>query len=123
MIYIRGNARDYDHWRQNGPEGWGYSDVLPYFMRSEGSWRETDQHHGSEGPLRTSRAGNFGDMDRAFVDATVACGLPENDDFNAGAQHGSGLTDPTVHQTRRMSTAESYLKQARRRQNLTVLDQ
>jgi len=122
MIYIRGNARDYDLWRQSGLEGWGYADVLPYFMRSEGSWRGANQYHGSEGPLRTSHAGNFGDMDRAFVDAAVACGLPENDDFNAGEQHGSGLIDVTVHQGRRMSTAESYLKPARARRNLTVLD-
>ena len=123
MIYMRGNARDYDLWRQNGLEGWGYADVLPYFMRSEGSWRGDNRHHGPDGPLRTSRATNFGDMDRAFVDAAEACGLPENDDFNDGVQHGAGRIDVTVHQGRRMSTAESYLKQARTRPNLTVIDQ
>jgi choline dehydrogenase len=123
MIYIRGNARDYDLWRQEGLDGWGYADVLPYFLRSEGSWRGGGPHHGASGPLRTSRTTNFGEMDRAFVDAAVSSGLPPNDDFNGAAQYGAGQIDVTVHQGRRMSTAETYLKQARKRPNLTVREQ
>ncbi len=120
MIYIRGNAADYDLWRQDGLEGWGFADLLPYFRRAEGSWRGDGPWHGGHGPLKTVRARQCGAMERAFLAACQARGLAANDDFNGARQHGAGLVDVTVHGGRRMSTAQGYLAAARRRPNLTV---
>ena len=121
MIYMRGNAADYDLWRQDGLEGWGFADLLPYFRRAEGSWRGDGPWHGGHGPLKTARASQCGAMERAFLAACHACGLAANDDFNGARQHGAGPIDVTVHGGQRMSTAQSYLAACRRRPNLTVL--
>ena len=120
MIYIRGNAADYDLWRQSGLEGWGFADLLPYFRRAEGSWRGDGPWHGGGGPLKTVRARQCGAMERAFLAACHARGLAASDDFNGPSQQGAGLVDVTVHRGRRQSTAQSYLAAALPRPNLTV---
>ncbi|MEX2650251.1 MAG: choline dehydrogenase [Alphaproteobacteria bacterium] len=121
MIYIRGNARDYDGWRQQGLEGWAYADVLPYFRRSEGNPRGDDHFHGADGPLRTGPAGNVATIDRVFLEAARQAGYPENRDFNGATQFGCGIYDMTVHGGRRFNTAWAYLRRAESRPNLTVM--
>ncbi|MEM1200906.1 MAG: GMC oxidoreductase, partial [Pseudomonadota bacterium] len=120
MIYIRGNAADYDRWRQKGNVGWSFADVLPYFRRSEGAaHRQGDPYHGSQGPLGVTPAGNFQEADQRFVDACRQAGALLNDDFNGQRQVGAGRLDSKVAGGRRQSSAEAYLK--RRPANLHIL--
>ena len=121
MIYIRGNARDYDGWRQMGLEGWAYADVLPYFKRSEGNTRGDGPYHSAEGPLRTGPSGNFGPIDRIFIEACQQFGLPFNPDFNGASQIGTGAYDVSVADGYRWTTARGYLRPAAGRPNLTVV--
>ena len=120
MIYIRGNARDYDGWRQLGLDGWAYADVLPYFKRSETRSVGGDLYRGDSGPLLTGPAGNPQPIDRAFVAACLQSGLPENPDFNGAGQVGAGLLDFTVHGGKRSSVARCFLGAAADRANLAV---
>lgn len=109
MIYIRGHARDYDNWRQLGLEGWSYADVLPYFKRSEGSSHRKNDFHGQEGPLKTTPAANYDEINQLFVQACVEAGAPLNDDFNGMAQVGAGRFDTKVFRGERQSTSATYL--------------
>lgn len=117
MIYIRGNRRDYDNWRQLGLAGWGYNDLLPYFKKAEGAAHRQNPYHGASGPLRTSPAGNYNRIDQLFVEAGRQTGLALNDDFNGSQQSGVGAVDVTVHRGRRQSAARAYLQA---RPNLTL---
>jgi choline dehydrogenase len=121
MIYIRGHARDYDIWRQLGCTGWGYDDVLPYFRKAETSARGADTFHGGEGPLKVMRGEPGTPICSAFVEAAVAAGFAQRDDFNGADQEGFGHYDCTIHRGKRFSTATAYLRPALRRKNLTVL--
>lgn len=121
MVYVRGNPRDYDGWRDRGLAGWGHSDVLPYFKRAEGSFRPADRHHGTDGPLRTSPPGNFGRLDELFLEAAQGTGLPPNPDFNGERQIGAGRFDLNVDRGRRVDAASAYLEPARGRPNLRLL--
>lgn len=125
MIFIRGNAVDYDGWAQMGNRGWSYQDVLPYFRRSE-SWEHgEDLFHGGDGPLRTSRHGVIHPLARAFVEAGVQAGYPRTDDFNGAQQEGFGPCDSTLDVTskhkRRSSVSQAYLHPVRDRKNLTIV--
>ncbi len=120
MIYIRGNAADYDGWRQRGLDGWSYADVLPYFKRMETSHRGEDQFHGRRGPLKTSAAGCAAGIDLAFLEAAAQAGYARNDDFNGARQHGYGIYDVSVSKGRRSDTASSYLHPIFHRKNLTI---
>src|SRR5918911_495355 len=91
MIYIRGNRVDYDGWRDAGATGWGYDDLLPYFLRAEDNERGASEHHGAGGPLTVSEGRSRNPMARAFVDAAAAAGHPLNDDFNGPVQDGFGF--------------------------------
>lgn len=120
MIYIRGNARDYDRWRQKGLAGWSYADVLPYFRRAAGAThRAGDGYHGTDGPLKLSPAGNFDRINRIFVEACQQAGAPANSDFNGACQTGAGRMDVKASGGIRQSAAEAYLTP--RPKNLTVL--
>lgn len=121
MLYIRGHARDYDEWAQLGCTGWSFADVLPYFIKSEGSDRPADDFHGNDGPLKTTRITSRNLLNDAFLAAGTAMGWPMTDDFNGPAQEGVGAYDQTIWQGRRQSTARTYLKQAENRDNLTVV--
>ena len=87
MVYIRGQAEDFDHWRQLGNTGWSYDDVLPYFRRAEHQTRGADEFHGTGGPLCVSDVPDHHPICEAFIDAAMALGFPRNDDFN-GATPG-----------------------------------
>ncbi len=121
MIYIRGNRLDYDAWRDEyGAEGWGYDDVLPYFVRSEGNTRLGGPFHGQDGPLTVEDRRYTHELSTAFVESGVSAGLKRSDDFNGAEQEGVGLYQVTCRGGRRWSTYEAYLKPAMGRPNLTV---
>jgi len=121
MIYIRGSRYDYDSWRDDyGCEGWGFTDLLPYFLRAESNSRGASAYHGASGPLSVTdlkfKSGLTGD----FVAAARNCGFPANDDFNGPAQDGVGYYQVTQKGGRRWSAADAYLHPAAGRPNLTV---
>jgi len=121
LIYIRGQREDYDHWAALGNAGWGYDDVLPYFIRSEGNQRGGDAFHGGEGPLKVSDIAAKHELIEAFIDGAVQTGVPRTDDFNGAAQEGAGYYQLTTHKGWRCSTAKAYLTPAvKRRPNLRI---
>jgi choline dehydrogenase len=121
LLYIRGQARDYDEWRDLGNTGWGWNDVLPYFRRAERQARGADAFHGGDGPLAVSDPTARHPLSDAFLDAAAQAGYPIRDDFNGEQQEGVGYFQVTVDKGIRSSTANAYLKPARRRRNLHVL--
>ena len=122
QLYTRGNARDYDHWRDEaGCEGWGYRDVLPYFMRAEGNERFNDNWHGIDGPLGVSMPRGALPVCDAFIRAAQEMGIPYNPDFNGKVQRGIGYYQLTQKDARRSSASDAFLKPARARPNLTVM--
>ncbi|HEY5106033.1 MAG TPA: choline dehydrogenase [Caulobacteraceae bacterium] len=121
MVYIRGHARDFDQWRQMGLPGWGYADVLPYFMRSEGLEGGGDAYHGASGPLHVSRAASRSPIYSGFIKAGAQAGHPLTDDFNGAEQEGFGSYQLTIKNGRRWSAASAYLHPALTRPNLTAL--
>ncbi len=121
MVYIRGNAADYDGWAQQGNRGWSYRDVLPYFRRAEHNERWDNEFHGRSGPLNVCDPLGPNPLTRRFVEAAVQAGLPANPDFNGAAQEGAGIYQVTQKNGRRMSAARAYLRPAMRRPNLTVV--
>jgi choline dehydrogenase len=121
MIYIRGHARDYDYWRQDGCAGWSYEDVLPYFRKAEANERGISEHHGADGPLAVTRSRPVPPICDAFLMAAAAEGYPVHVDFNGATQEGFGHYDVTVSNGRRWSTATAYLKPVRSRRNLIVI--
>jgi choline dehydrogenase len=121
MIYIRGNRADYDGWRDDfGADGWGYDDVLPYFVKAERNSRLSGPFHGDSGPLRVEDRRYTHELTHAWVEAAAAAGLERNDDFNGAAQDGAGLYQVTCKRGRRWSVADGYLRPAMRRKNLVV---
>jgi choline dehydrogenase len=121
MIYIRGNRADYDTWRdQYGADGWGYDDVLPYFVRSESNTRLGSPYHGQEGPLHVEDRRYTHPLSQAWVDSAVAGGFKPTDDFNGAEQEGAGLYQVTCRKGRRWSVDKAYLRPAAGRENLTV---
>lgn len=123
MLYIRGQAQDYDTWRDLGCEGWGYSDVLPVFRRSEGNERLSGAYHGTRGPLKVSDPRYRHPLSRAWVQAAQEAGYPYNDDFNGRDQEGVGFFQTTTFNGRRGSTAATYLKAVRDNPLLTLRTQ
>lgn len=121
MIYMRGQALDYDMWRQLGCEGWGWDDVLPYFMKSEDHYRGQSAFHGAGGEWRVEKARVRWDVLDAFQQAAAEAGIPATQDFNCGDNEGSGYFDVNQRSGWRWNTAKAFLKPARGRANLTVL--
>ncbi len=121
MIYIRGSRYDYDTWRDEyGCEGWGYTDLLPYFLRAENNSRGASAFHGAEGPLSVQDPKHKSALTTAFVDAARQSGLEANNDFNGRKQDGVGFYQVTQRGGRRWSAADAYLHPAASRPNLTV---
>jgi choline dehydrogenase len=120
MIYIRGHRADFDGWRDAGCEGWGYDDVLPYFLRSEDNARGADPWHGSGGPLRVADQRSPSPLSEDYLAAAEAAGLTRNRDFNGPVQEGVGLYQVTQRGGRRESTATAFLRPAMGRPNLEV---
>ena len=110
LIYIRGQAEDFNHWRQLGNAGWSFDDVLPYFRKAEDNERGADEFHGAGGPLAVSDLRDRHPLAVAYVEAAVQCGYPRNDDFNGAAQEGAGYYQTTMRNGVRSSTAAGYLQ-------------
>ncbi len=121
MIYMRGQARDYDLWRQHGNAGWSWDDVLPYFRLSEDHWRGADQHHGAGGEWRVEEQRLSWEILDAFQAAAAEVGIPKTDDFNRGDNEGCGYFHVNQRRGVRWSTAKAFLRPARERPNLVVL--
>ncbi|MGO4439375.1 GMC family oxidoreductase [Rhizobium sp. RAF56] len=121
MIYMRGQARDYDLWRQLGCEGWAWDDVLPAFMRSEDYYRGGDDAHGAGGEWRVEKARVRWAVLDAFQQAAKEAGIPETPDFNRGDNEGSGYFDVNQRSGIRWNTSKAFLRPATKRPNLTVL--
>ncbi|WEX77140.1 GMC family oxidoreductase N-terminal domain-containing protein [Sinorhizobium numidicum] len=121
MIYMRGQARDYDHWRQLGCTGWSWEDVLPLFKKSEDHYRGADDMHGAGGEWRVEKARVRWAVLDAFQKAASEAGIPETDDFNRGINEGSGYFDVNQRSGIRWNTAKAFLKPARHRRNLVIL--
>jgi choline dehydrogenase len=120
MVYMRGNAADYDEWRQRGCTGWDWDSVLPYFRKSEHQQRGANEYHGVGGPLHVSDQPYRLELADRLVEAAIQAGLPAMDDFNDGRQEGAGYFQSTTGRRRRWSTATAFLRPARNRANLVV---
>ncbi|AUH33309.1 GMC family oxidoreductase [Paracoccus tegillarcae] len=120
QIYTRGNALDYDEWRQMGCEGWSNDDVLPYFRRSEDNDSFADQYHGQGGPLGVSRPAAPLPICEAYFRAAAQLGIPFNADMTGASQDGVGHYQLTQRNARRSSASVAFLDPARGRPNLTV---
>ena len=121
MIYVRGQPADYEYWSAQGNRGWGWSDVLPYFQKSECNTRGADALHGASGPLHVDDLRDPNPLAQAFVQAGVQAGHLHNADFNGADQEGVGLYQVTHHNGERCSAAKAYLAPVRSRPNLQVI--
>lgn len=121
MIYMRGQARDYDQWRQLGNTGWSWDDILPYFTKSENHHNGSTELHGEGGEWRVEQQRLSWDILDRFRDAAEEVGIPKTSDFNKGTNEGSGYFEVNQKAGVRWSTAKAFLKPAENRQNLTVL--
>ena len=122
MLYLRGQARDYDEWAQlTGDTGWSWPQVLPVFMQSEDYWRGADEKHGAGGELRVETPRVQWDIIDAFRDAAVETGIPATEDFNRGNNEGVSRFEVTQKSGVRWSAARAFLDPARSRPNLTVV--
>ena len=121
MIYMRGQKFDYDHWESMGNRGWGWSDVLPIFRRSEDYQHGADDFHGSGGELRVEeRRVNWEILD-VWRDAAEQCGIPKIDEFNRGDNFGNAYFQMNQRTGKRWSAARAFLDAAQQRPNLTVM--
>lgn len=121
LLYVRGQARDYDVWRQLGNDGWAFRDVLPYFRRAEDQERGSDDLHGKGGPLAVTDVRMESLLCEAYIAAAIEAGVPPTRDFNGATQEGAGYYQLTTRDGRRASTAMSYLHPASKRKNLAVI--
>ncbi len=121
LLYIRGQAADYDHWRQLGCTGWSYEDVLPLFRMSEDQERGPDAFHGAGGPLSVSDMRVRRNVCDAYIAAAEELGIPRNNDFNGAQQEGAGYFQLTARKGWRCSAAVAYLRPARNRPNLDIV--
>ena len=123
MIYMRGQAADYDHWRQLGLEGWSWRDVLPYFRRHEDHFAGRSDFHGVGGELKVDEPRVRWRLLDAFREAADQSGIPPTDDFNRGDNEGCGYFQVNQKAGRRWSAASAFLKPALKRKNLTLITQ
>ncbi|AZO58946.1 MAG: choline dehydrogenase [Mesorhizobium sp.] len=121
MVYVRGHARDFDHWAEQGAAGWGFADVLPYFKRMEDSDGGEDGWRGQGGPLHVQRGTRKNPLYGAFLEAGRQAGFELTDDYNGSKQEGFGPMEQTIWRGRRWSAANAYLKPALKRKNVSLL--
>ena len=121
MIYMRGQARDYDLWRQMGNTGWGWEDVLPYFKRSEDYHRGADALHGAGGEMRVENQRLSWEILDAVREGAAEMGIPPSDDFNTGDNEGAGYFEVTQRGGLRWNARRAFLDPAKTRKNLSIL--
>jgi choline dehydrogenase-like flavoprotein len=120
MIYIRGNAADFDGWADEDAPGWSYQEMLPYFIRSERNERGDPRYHGHSGPLAVQDSRSMHPLVDHLLEAAAKSGYRSNDDFNGASQMGLGRFQLTQRNGVRWSTASAYLHPACERVNLQV---
>ena len=120
MVYVRGQAHDYDTWAQLGNRGWSYQEVLPIFRDMESYEGGEEAFRGRRGPLKVTEVRERGPLYDALFAAGAQLGWERNSDYNGSAQDGMAMTQATIRRGRRMSTAYCYLDPARSRPNLTI---
>ncbi len=122
MVYVRGHARDFDHWSEQGASGWGYADVLPYFQRMENVEGGEDGVRGRTGPLHVRRGPMKNPLYGAFVEAGKQAGFETTGDYNGLKQEGFAAMEQTTHNGERWSAAKAYLRPALKRGNVHVIN-
>ncbi|MEM9685261.1 MAG: GMC family oxidoreductase N-terminal domain-containing protein, partial [Pseudomonadota bacterium] len=120
MVFVRGQAQDYDHWAQLGNRGWSYQEVLPVFKRMESYDGGDDEFRGRDGLLKVTDTKESGPLYDCLIKAAAEVGIAYNEDYNGASQDGIAMTQATINNGRRMSTAHCYLKPARSRANLDI---
>jgi choline dehydrogenase-like flavoprotein len=120
MLYVRGRPLDYDGWESQGAPGWGYADVLPYFIKAEDNVRGASEFHGVGGPLHVTEQRSPRPMSRRFLAASETAGIPRIADYNGPEQDGVSMFQVTQKNGRRFSAADAYLRPALTRPNLEV---
>lgn len=121
MVYVRGNPQDYDLWEASGATGWGYKDVLPYYLRSEDNSDYCNESHGIGGPLGISFPASVHPLTRKWLQACQQAGHQYNHDFNQGDATGCGIYQISARAALRSSSSSAYLKPALKRKNLQVI--
>lgn len=121
MLYVRGQAQDYNAWADAGAIGWGWNDVLPVFKRLENNEEFGDPFHGRNGALAVSNPRHRHPLSKAFLSACNQAQIRSNPDFNGESQEGVGFYQTTTNKGRRASSAQAFLKTARKRPNLTIM--
>jgi choline dehydrogenase len=121
MLYVRGRPLDYDLWEAQGADGWGWDDVRPYFLKAEHNERGASEHHAVGGPLNVADPRSPRRLTRTFLEAAEAAGIPRVPDYNGPEQDGASWVQVTQKDGKRFSTADAYLKPARKRENLQVI--
>ena len=126
MVYVRGHAKDFDHWAESGADGWSYADVLPYYKRMEtwdGNGHGGDpEWRGKNGPMHVTRGPRKNPLFEAFVDAGKQAGYEATSDYNGEKQEGFGPMEQTVYKGRRWSTANAYLRPALEHDNCNLMN-
>jgi choline dehydrogenase len=120
MLYVRGRPLDYDAWEAQGAPGWGYRDVLPYFLKSEDNVRGRSEFHGAGGPLRVSEQRSPRPLNERLLRASEAAGIPRIADYNGPEQDGVSMFQVTQSNGQRFSAADAFLRPALKRPNLEV---
>jgi choline dehydrogenase len=120
MLYVRGRPLDYDAWEAQGARGWGFTDVLPYFIKSEDNARGSSEFHGAGGPLHISEQRSPRPMDRRFLAASAAAGIPQISDYNGPEQDGASMFQVTQLGGSRFSAADAFLRPVLSRPNLEL---
>jgi len=125
LLWIRGQSDDYDNWRQQGNAGWGWKDVLPYFLKSENNELGSSEFHNNKGPIVVSNKKINLKMLEEFQNAAQEIGIPKTDDFNTGDNFGVGYFQFTTTRQNllklRCSAAKGYLNPAKKRSNLKII--
>ncbi|MGJ8526578.1 Alcohol dehydrogenase acceptor [Halomonadaceae bacterium LMG 33818] len=120
MIYMRGQATDYDHWAELGNQGWGWKDVFPYFLKSEHHFGGVSPYHNDKGELYVEKQRTSWKILDAFRDASEEAGIKKVDDFNTGDNTGSSYFQVTQHNGWRCSASRAFLHAALHRSNLDI---
>jgi len=120
LLYIRGQEQDYDMWRQLGNVGWGWNDVLPYFLKAENQEHGSGEFHNGDGPLSVSDQRIRLDILDEFMNAAEEMGIPKVNDFNKGDNFGCGYFQVTVKNGLRCSASVAYLNPIKKRDNLKI---
>ena len=126
LLWIRGQSNDYDNWRQMGNTGWGWNDVLPYFLKSENNELGKSEYHNDSGPIMVSNKKIDLKMLDEFQNAAEECGIPKTNDFNTGDNTGIGFFQFTTNHDKsllklRCSAAKGYLNPVKKRKNLKII--